>query len=127
MNDASKPITDYPDRLRHVEKNAQTLAAAQAAVIEKFEGLHMAGVATRALDRKTKELIALAVSVVVRCDDCIPWHIRDALEAGASREEVADALGVAILMGGGPAMLYACHAIEALDQFLAGATGPHRG
>lgn len=121
MNDETMPITDYPHNLRHVENNARKLAAAQAAVMEKFEGLHMAGVATRALDRKTKELMALAISVVVRCDDCIPWHIRDALEAGASREEIADAIGVAILMGGGPAMLYACHAIEALDQFLASA------
>jgi AhpD family alkylhydroperoxidase len=126
MNDTTKPITDYPHQLRHVENNVQKLAAAQPAVMEKFEGLHMAGVATRALDRKTKELIALAVSVVVRCDDCIPWHVRDSLKAGASREEITDAIGVAILMGGGPAMLYACHAIEALDQFLARATGPHR-
>jgi AhpD family alkylhydroperoxidase len=118
MNDTTKQVTFYPDRLRNVQKNSQTLAAAQPAVIEAFEKLHMAGVATRELDRKTKELIALAISVVVRCDDCIPWHIRDSLEAGASREEIAEALSVAVLMGGGPAMVYASHAIEAVDQFL---------
>jgi len=118
MNDTTKQATFYPDRLRNVQTNSKTLAFAQPAVMETFEKLHMAGVATRELDRKTKELIALAISVVVRCDDCIPWHIRDSLEAGASREEIADALGVAILMGGGPAMVYASHAIEAVDQLL---------
>jgi AhpD family alkylhydroperoxidase len=118
MNETTKHATSYPDRLRSVKTNSQTLAAAQPAVMQTFEKLHMAGVATRALDRKTKELIALAISIVVRCDDCIPWHIRDSVEAGASREEITDALGVAILMGGGPAMVYASHAIEAVDQFL---------
>jgi len=118
MNDTTKQATFYPDRLSNVQTNSKMLAVAQPAVMQTFEKLHMAGVATRELDRKTKELIALAISVVVRCDDCIPWHIRDSLEAGASREEIADALGVAILMGGGPAMVYASHAIEAVDQLL---------
>jgi AhpD family alkylhydroperoxidase len=116
MNEETMQAPSYPARLRHVKKYSQTLAAAQPAVMKNFEQLHQAGAASRALDRKTKELMALAISVVVRCDDCIPWHIHDSLEAGASREEIADALGLAVLMGGGPAMIYACHAMEALDQ-----------
>ena len=71
-----------------------------------------------ALDTKTKEPIALAISVAVLCDDCIAHHNYDALEAGATREEIADAFGVAILMGGGTSVVYATHAIEAVDQFL---------
>ena len=62
--------------------------------------------------------MALAISIVLRCDDCIAYHIHDAIEAGASREELSDAIGVAILMGGGPSMIYATHAIEAVDEFL---------
>lgn len=108
-----------PERLKQIQKNCRTLAAAQPDVMKAFGELHKAGVATRALDNKTKELIALAISVVMRCDDCITHHIHDALEAGVTREEMADALGTAILMGGGPSMLYAAHAMEALDQYVA--------
>jgi AhpD family alkylhydroperoxidase len=118
MNEETAQTASYPERLRHVKKYSRTLAAAQPAVMETFERLHQVGAATRALDRKTKELMALAISVVVRCDDCIPWHIHDSLEAGASRDEITDALGLAVLMGGGPAMIYACHAMEALGQLI---------
>ncbi len=118
MNDTKKQAVSYPDRLRNVKKNSQNLAAAQPAVMETFEKFHQAAGATGALDRKTKELMALAISVTHGCDDCIAHHVHDALEAGATREEFADALGVAVLMGGGPGMIYASHAIEAVDQFL---------
>ena len=116
---AAGPAT-YPDRYRAVLRKVPALGAAQPDVMKSFGGLHQAGTATGALDAKTKELMALAISVVVRCDDCIAYHIHDAIEAGASREELADAIGVAILMGGGPSMIYATHAIEAVDQFLDG-------
>jgi len=121
MNDTRKQITSYPERLRNVRNNSQTLAAAQPGVMEAFERFHQAAVATGALDKKTKELIALAVSVTAGCDDCIAHHVNDAIKAGATREEFAEALGVAVLMGGGPGMIYASHAIEAVDQFFNGA------
>ena len=121
MNDATKEAVFYPDRLRNVKKNSQTLAGAQPAVMETFEKFHQAAGAAGALDRKTKELMALAISVTHGCDDCIAHHVHDAIEAGATREEFADALGVAVLMGGGPGMIYASHAIDAIDQFFEGA------
>ena len=117
MNDATKQAVFYPDRLRNVKKNSQTLAVAQPSVMEMFEKLHQTAGATGALDRKTKELMALAISVTHGCDDCIAHHVHDAIEAGATREEFAEALGVAVLMGGGPGMIYASHAIEAVNQF----------
>lgn len=122
MNDLTKQAISYPDRLRSVKKNSQTLASAHPTVMEAFERFHQAAGATGALDRKIKELIALAISVTHGCDDCIAHHVHDALEAGATRKEFADALGVAVLMGGGPGMIYASHAIEAVDQFFARAT-----
>lgn len=106
----------YPDRLRNVKKNSLALAAAQPSM-ETFEVFHQAALADGAIDRKTKELMALAISVVHGCDDCIAHHVHDAVEAGATREEFAEALGVAVLMGGGPGMIYASHAIDAVDQF----------
>ena len=117
MNDATKQYTSYVDRLRNVKMNSQTLATVQPTVMEAFERFHQVAIATGALDRKTKELIALAISVTAGCDDCIAHHVHDAMEAGATREEFADALGVAVLMGGGPGMIYASHAIDAVDQF----------
>ena len=112
--------TTYPVRYEKVQENAVRLASAHPEVMMTFEKFHQAAVAKGALDTKVKELIALAISVSARCDDCIGHHIHDALDAGASRDEIVDALGVAVLMGGGPGMIYATHAMEALDQFTDG-------
>jgi AhpD family alkylhydroperoxidase len=106
------------DRLQRFERNSQNLASAQPAVMEAFWRLHKQTTATAALDRKTKELIALSISVVMRCDDCIAHHASDALNAGAKRDEICDALAVATLMGGGVGLVYATHAIETVDQLL---------
>ena len=70
-----------------------------------------------AIDRKTKELIALAIAVKSQCDACIGYHARGAWRAGASRQEVAETVMVAIQMGGGPAINYAADALRAFDQF----------
>lgn len=69
------------------------------------------------MSAKVKELLALAIAVTVRCDGCIAFHVQDALRAGATREEIVEGLGVAILMGGGPAVIYAAQALTAVDQF----------
>ena len=86
-------------------------------VMKAFASIAQSALATKALDRKTKELIALAMSVAVRCDDCIGFHVKAALEQGASQEEVTEALGMAIYMGAGPSVMYANHALEAYRQF----------
>ena len=73
--------------------------------------------ASDALNLKTKELIALGISVAIRCDDCIGFHVKAALDQGATREEVIETLGMAIYMGAGPSVMYATHALEAYEQF----------
>jgi AhpD family alkylhydroperoxidase len=80
-----------------------------------------AATAAKALDAKTKELIALGIAVAVRCDDCIAFHVKAALERGASREEMLETLGMAIYMGAGPSAMYASHALDAFTQFEAAA------
>ena len=109
--------TDYRATRNNLQQQMPKLAAGQQAVMKSFMSLHKTAVAEGALSTKTKELIALAIAVSARCDGCIAFHTHDALKAGATKAEIMDALGVAILMGGGPSMVYATQATEALEQF----------
>lgn len=86
-------------------------------VMAGFGELHSSAVAKGALETKSKELIALGIAIAVHCDGCIAFHVHDALNAGATRQEILEAIGVAILMGGGPSMVYGCKAMEALNEF----------
>ena len=74
--------------------------------------------ATKALDEKTKEMIALALGVAAHCDGCLGYHTKALARLGATREEVAEVLGMAIYMGGGPSLMYAADAMRAFDQFI---------
>lgn len=86
-------------------------------VFEGYRAFHSAAFASGALDAKTKELIALGIAVAKQCDGCIAFHARALARHGATAEEVADALGVAIMMDGGPGMIYAPRAMEAFLEF----------
>jgi AhpD family alkylhydroperoxidase len=86
-------------------------------VFKGFGDLHNATLAPGALDAKTKELMAFAIAVTERCDGCIASHARAAAAAGASRQEAAEAIGVAILMRGGPATVYGPRAFSAFCEF----------
>jgi AhpD family alkylhydroperoxidase len=86
---------------------------------EGFIALDKAGTEAGALDHKTKELIALALGVAARCDGCIAVHVHNCVKAGATAEEIGETLGVAVSMGGGPSMVYATRALEALSEFTA--------
>jgi AhpD family alkylhydroperoxidase len=86
-------------------------------VYKGFGALHAAAFAPGALDSKMKELIALAIAVSTQCDGCIASHARAAVKQGATLEEAADAIGVTILMGGGPASIYAPRAYAAFKEF----------
>ena len=88
-------------------------------VMKAFAGLHTAVMAPGALDSKTKELIALAISVSHRCDGCIASHARGAAKHGATEAEVAEAIGVSVLMNGGPATVYGPRAFASFKDFLA--------
>ena len=88
-------------------------------VMKSFSSMGMAALQTKALDTKTKELIALAIAVATRCDGCIAFHAEGAVKQGASRDEVMETMGMAIYMGAGPSVMYAAQAVEAFDQFAA--------
>lgn len=105
------------ETLSYYRQHLRTFKKVEGETMAGFARLHEAAMADGALDKKTKELIALSIAVAQRCDDCIASHVRAALFTGATREEVMDAVSVAVLMGGGPALMYAAHAVEALEAF----------
>jgi AhpD family alkylhydroperoxidase len=86
-------------------------------VYQGFAALHEAALTDGALDTRTKELIALAISVSQECDGCISSHARGAERAGATPEQAAEAIGVAVLMDGGPATVYGPRAFAAFMEF----------
>lgn len=75
-----------------------------------------AGAKTNHLDAKTRELISLAVAVTTRCDGCIAVHSQQAVKQGATREEIAEALGVAVAMNAGAALVYSARALDAVAK-----------
>jgi AhpD family alkylhydroperoxidase len=93
-------------------------------VMKAFGAMAQAATTPKALDTKTKELIALAIGVAVRCDPCIAFHAEAARKHGASRDEIMETVGMAIYMGAGPSVMYAAQAIEAYDQYVAKAAAP---
>lgn len=108
-----------PETLSELRDSTRELRRLIPDVFTSFANTHRAALSDGVLDTKTKELIALAVSVSKQCDGCIASHARGAARAGATREEVAETLGVSILMDGGPATIYGPRALEAFDAFVA--------
>lgn len=82
-----------------------------------FARLHRKATAEGALSSSVKEMMAMAISIVVGCEGCIAYHVHDAIDASASRNELLETIGVAVLMGGGPASIHATHAMDAINQF----------
>lgn len=112
MNDKT-----YPELYEHLRGLMGKLAKESPGPIGAFSQLHHKSLTEGALNTKVKELMCLAIGIAVHCDGCIAYHVHDALKAGASREEVVETISVAVMMGGGPAAVYAAMAMEALDQF----------
>ena len=96
---------------------ARALRRAIPEVYAGYRQLHAAAYPAGALDERTKELIALAIAVSKECDGCIASHARGAARTGATEEEVAETLGVAIAMNGGPGTVYGPRAFAAFREF----------
>lgn len=106
-----------PGVLDGLREPSKALRAQIPDVYAGFSATHKAALAGGAVDAKTKELIALAISVASQCDGCIASHARGAAMQGASPQEVAETLGVNILMSGGPATVYGPRAYDAFLEF----------
>jgi AhpD family alkylhydroperoxidase len=110
-------MKNWPEMTSELTVLLRNLRGGAPDVMKAFAGIAQAATVSKALDAKTKELIALGIAVAVRCDDCIAFHVKAAVEKGATRDEVSETLGMAIYMGAGPAVMYASHALEAFTQF----------
>jgi AhpD family alkylhydroperoxidase len=108
---------DYIALREELEKGLGQLGRELPGPMSGFARLHHKATGDGALTRSVKEMMALAISIVVGCEGCIAYHVHDAIEAGASRDELLEAIGIAVLMGGGPGSIYATRAMEAVNQF----------
>lgn len=109
----------WQDKLDRTRTGLRNLNGAIPETARAFGGLGKAVKQAGALDYKTKEFVALGISIADRCEPCISLHIEALIKQGASREEVAEVLGMCIQMGGGPAMMYAAKALECFDELSA--------
>jgi len=103
--------------LRELTPLHRNLRQAIPEVYQGFGALSKAAFTDGSLDRKTKELIALAIGVAEGCDGCIASHAQAAARAGATRQEAAEAIGVTFLMHGGPATIHGARAYDAFCEF----------
>lgn len=114
---------DWPGMAANLLPAIRELHKGSPGVMKAFREMGAAAHAGGALDAKTKELLAVAISVAVRCDPCVTYHVEGARKHGASREEIAETLGLAVYMGAGPSAMYAAQALEAYDQYVDKAAG----
>lgn len=108
---------NYPDLIKNISSNLKTLRSDIPETMQGFSSMAKAATHDGALDKKTKELIALAIGVSTRCDGCIGFHMEALVRLGATKEEIEETLGMAIYMGGGPSLMYAADAMAAYEQF----------
>ena len=112
-------MKNFPEHYKELNTWMEQLGVEIPDVMHGFGALHESSLKDGALNSKTKELIALGIAITVRCDGCISFHVHDAMQAGASTEEIAETVSVAILMGGGPSVVYGIEAMQAVSQFAA--------
>ena len=110
-------VMDWKEFTKQTDVKMANVRKGMPEVAKGFAELAKAAIEPRALDSKTKELIALAVGITARCDGCLAYHARAAARFGATREEVLDVIGVSVYMGGGPSMIYGAEALAAFDGF----------
>jgi len=108
---------DYKGITADISQYAVELRKAVPDAMNGFYALSKGALADGAIDKKTKELIALAIGVTQHCDGCIGFHVKALKGLGATREEIAEVMAMCVYMGGGPALMYAADALRAYDQF----------
>jgi AhpD family alkylhydroperoxidase len=106
-------MLDWNEYQKQLMSGIGTIAQLSPDTVRGYQTLSGAGQKTGHLDAKTRQLISLAVAVTTRCDGCITVHTDAAIKAGATREEVAEALGVAVALNAGAALVYSARVMDA--------------
>lgn len=99
----------------HRERMNERILSTSHLGIKRFFGLDSSAYRDGALDGRTKELLGLVASMVLRCNDCIDYHLTQCVEAGWSDEEIEDAMNVALVVGGSIVIPHLRHATETID------------
>lgn len=107
---------DYKEITANITAGMAAIRKDLPDLMQGFAGMAQGATKDGALSKKTKELIALALGVAGHCDGCIGFHTQTLIKLGATKEEVVEALGMAVYMGGGPSLMYAAEAIQAYEQ-----------
>ena len=110
-------MLDWKKKIQDVNFRLKELATRTPDTIKGAVLLAGAGATTGHLDAKMRELIALAVAVTTRCDGCIAAHSAEAVKLGATDDEIAEALGVAINLNAGAALVHSAYVLDAVDSF----------
>lgn len=109
-------MLDWNKYRRELKPRISELGKLSPDTVGGYVTLSKAGAQTNHLDAKTRELISLAVAVTMRCDGCITVHVDAALKHGATREEIAEALGVAVALNAGAALVFSARVMDAVDK-----------
>jgi len=112
-------MKSYTQITADINKGIAKLREGAPDAMAGFSAMAKAAMKAGTLGAEQKELIALAIGVAGHCDGCIGFHARALARLGCSRDQVVEALAVAVYMGGGPALMYAADAMHAFDEFLA--------
>ena len=110
-------MAEQGQRLFQDRKNLHLKFLANVKTYKPFLELEHQAFSEGALAKKTKELMALSISIVTKCEPCMEWHLDQAMQAGATDEEIFETIDVAIEMGGGQAGAYARFVLKAMDYF----------
>lgn len=111
-------MTDHKEGLKNYSRSLGRLSREIPDTMQGFNQLGQAALADGAVSVKNKELIALGIGIASRCEGCIEAHVNKAIEAGATKEEMYETIGVAILMSGGPGTVYGAMAYDVIEEFL---------
>ena len=114
--DTTAHMLDWEHYRKQVVSGVSSLSKLSPDTVKGYANLSNAGKTTHQLDPKVRELIAIAVAISLRCDGCIAVHIDAARKLGATKEEIAEALGVAISVNAGAALVYSTRAMDAFDS-----------
>jgi len=109
---------EWTDKAKAVFDFIGTLSEEYPGIAQGFGTMHKAAGEKGALDPKQKELIALGIAITIRCEGCIACHVKDAIENGASQEEIVETIGVSVVMGGGPSVVYGDKAYKAMKEMM---------
>jgi AhpD family alkylhydroperoxidase len=108
---------NYHDITKQISSGIRTLRKDIPDVMAGFSAMAQAAGKDGALDKKTKELVALGIAISTRCDGCIGFHTEALVKLGCTRAEFEETLGMAVYMGGGPSLMYAGDAMAAWEQY----------